>query len=172
MGLLKTLVWGREKGLRARIRCKLRRLVRSAFQGGDDGGAERVPFDAELAPGGSGVVAGGANAQEPPRDVTPPEGFEVVLHQDALAPGELTEVIIGGTAIAVCNVDGAFHAVSSVCPHAGGPLGDGVLEDHTLTCPYHGWSFDVRDGACSVNPEVTLPVFEVVVHRDAVCVKF
>ena len=161
MGLLKRLLLGRPDGLRASLRRK------SGGKPADQ--APRPP--SSLAPREPGVVAGGSAPKEPPKDVNPPEGYEVVLHKDGLQPGELTEIIIGGTAVAMCNVDGEFFAMTNVCPHAGGPIGDGTLESHTVTCPYHGWSYDVRDGACAVNKDVTLKTYPVHVEGDAVCVK-
>lgn len=166
MALLKTILFGRENGTRAKIR-------RMFFGGGQD--RDTSPNSSYSAPSEpivtGGVTAGGANKLEPPKDVTPPDGFEVVLHKDALSPGEVTEVIIGGTAIAIANVDGSFHALSNACPHAGGPLGEGQLEGSLLRCPYHGWTFDVADGACRTNPDVRATTFDVHVERDAVCVR-
>lgn len=150
-GLLKIVLLGREHGLRARLRRRV--------------GLGRAP---EAPPAPTEVVT---PSREAPKAVTPPEGFEVVLHKDALAPGQITEVIVAGTAVAVANVGGAFHAMSNVCPHAGGPIGDGTMDGHKVTCPYHGWSFDVRDGRCFVNEDVNLPLHEVRVVGDAVCVR-
>jgi nitrite reductase/ring-hydroxylating ferredoxin subunit len=103
--------------------------------------------------------------------VTPPEGFEVVLHKDALDDGQITEVIIAGTAIALANVDGAFYAIQNECPHAEGPLGEGSMNGSMVTCPYHGWQFDVTTGDCLVNPEATIKGYPVQIEGDAVCVK-
>jgi nitrite reductase (NADH) small subunit/3-phenylpropionate/trans-cinnamate dioxygenase ferredoxin subunit len=164
MGLVKTALMGRKNGIRASIWKLLR-----------GGGAKAAPAATGAAAESpvvvGGVTAGGANKLEPPKDVTPPDGFEVVLHKDALAPGEVTEVIIGGTAIAVANVDGVFHALSNACPHAGGPLGEGQMESSLLRCPYHGWAFDVKDGSCKTNPDVQATIFSVHVEQDAVCVQ-
>lgn len=166
MGILKTLILGRDNGIRSKIR-------KTIFGGGKT--VDTSPSSSYSAPSADtpmgGVIAGGATKMEPPKDVTPPDGFEVVLHKDALAPGEVTEVIIGGTAIAICNVDGSYHAVSNSCPHAGGPLGEGELSGGLLRCPYHGWSFDVASGACQTNPDVKVPIYAVHVKEDAVCVK-
>ena len=108
---------------------------------------------------------------EAPRDVTPPEGYEVVLHTEGLFPGEIGEVIIAGTAIAVANVDGTFYAIQNGCPHADGPLGEGTLNGTQVTCPYHGWQFDVTTGDCQVNPEARIQTYDVAIEGDAVCVK-
>ena len=103
--------------------------------------------------------------------MTPPEGFEVVLHVDALKPGEVSEVIAGGTAICVANVEGSYHAVSNTCPHADGPLGEGALQGTKVLCPYHGWAFDVTTGVCETNASSSIDVFEVQIKDDAVCVR-
>jgi nitrite reductase/ring-hydroxylating ferredoxin subunit len=57
------------------------------------------------------------------------------------------------------------HAVSGACPHAQGPLADGSLDGAVLTCPFHGWTFDVRTGHCLVDPTNPVPVFKAV-ERD------
>jgi nitrite reductase (NADH) small subunit len=155
MGLFKTLVLGRDNGIRSRIR-------RMLFGGGGSvdtspGSAYSAPtYDREAdAPPPPAEAALGLHP-EAPKDTTPPDGFEVVLHKDALKPGQVTEIIIAGTAIAVANVDGTFRACTNTCPHAGGPMGEGSLSGAELTCPYHGWAFDLTDGACSTNPDVRL----------------
>ncbi|MAA79056.1 MAG: non-heme iron oxygenase ferredoxin subunit [Deltaproteobacteria bacterium] len=108
---------------------------------------------------------------EPPKDITPPDGYEVVLHKDALQDGELTEVIIAGTAIVIANVGGEFLAAANTCPHAGGPLVDGELTGSILSCPYHGWGFDLKTGLCETNPSVQLPIYSALVEGDGVCVR-
>lgn len=165
MGLLKTIILGRKDGIRAKIRQTL--FGGSRTEDTSPNSAYAAPREA---PAG-GVTAGGANKLEPPKDVTPPDGFEVVLHRDALSPGEVTEVIIGGTAIAIANVDGRYYAVSNACPHAGGPLGEGSVEGGLLRCPYHGWTFEPGTGTCRTNPEVKVQTFAVHLERDAVCVR-
>ena len=48
--------------------------------------------------------------------------------------------------IALFNIEGKFYAISNRCAHEGGPLGEGVLEGHIVTCPWHGWKYSVIDG--------------------------
>lgn len=57
-----------------------------------------------------------------------------------------------GHEIALFNRDGAFFALENTCPHQGGPLGEGTIEDGCVTCPWHGWQFDVQTGACQNMP--------------------
>ncbi len=61
----------------------------------------------------------------------------------------------------VVDVDGHLTAIDSVCPHAGGPLADGQLEGCLLTCPWHGWAFDVGTGICDVDEEMSVRTFPV-----------
>ena len=65
-----------------------------------------------------------------------------------IAPGESTIVEAGEREIAVFNVDGTFYAIENTCCHRGGPLGEGELEGAVVTCPWHGWEFDVTTGRC------------------------
>ena len=48
--------------------------------------------------------------------------------------------------VAVFNIGGNFHVISNVCAHKGGPLNQGILEKTIVTCPWHGWKYDVRNG--------------------------
>jgi nitrite reductase/ring-hydroxylating ferredoxin subunit len=69
-------------------------------------------------------------------------------------PGACLEVVAAGRVIALFNVDGQFFALDGVCPHQGGPLGKGTLSGHIVTCPWHGWQFDVRSGENCITPAV------------------
>ncbi len=55
---------------------------------------------------------------------------------------------INGQHVAVFNIDGELFAFEDECPHVGGSLGSGKLEGKLVTCPNHGWQFDVTDGKC------------------------
>lgn len=57
-----------------------------------------------------------------------------------------------GISLAVCNMEGKFHVIDGMCPHVGGPLGEGELDGNLLSCPWHGWQFDITNGACAVRP--------------------
>ncbi len=158
MGLVSTLLFGRENGIRAQIRQKLGLGAKTVARQDDP-----PPPPAEAALGLS---------PEAPKNVTPPEGYEVVLHREALVPGRITEIIIAGQAIAVANVDGTFHACASGCTHSAPcPLGEGSLEGRIVTCWVHGWQYDLATGECLTSPEAPLTIFEVQIVGDAVCVR-
>jgi nitrite reductase/ring-hydroxylating ferredoxin subunit len=70
---------------------------------------------------------------------------------------------VGGRAVAVFRVGGKLHAMDGVCPHRGGPLGEGAVADGIVTCPWHGWRFEVATGKCVNAPgrqQACLPVRE------------
>jgi nitrite reductase/ring-hydroxylating ferredoxin subunit len=87
--------------------------------------------------------------------------------------GTATEIVVVEQVVAVVNVAGQIHAIDGVCPHQGGPLGNGNLQDCVLTCPWHGWQFDVRDGQSLLSPAVRHPTLPTRVDGDGkvyVCV--
>ncbi|MBI3464631.1 MAG: Rieske (2Fe-2S) protein [Planctomycetes bacterium] len=82
--------------------------------------------------------------------------------------GSAKEVYAAGRIIALFNVDGTFYALDGVCPHQGGPLGQGTLQHRILTCPWHGWQFDVTTGRHLVNPHIVQERLEVLTNGDDV----
>ena len=68
-------------------------------------------------------------------------------------PGK-TLVEVDGEMVALFHVDGTWHAIDDVCTHDGGPLADGELRNHTISCPRHGAKFDIRTGAALTMPAV------------------
>ena len=80
---------------------------------------------------------------------------------DECPPGTSIERVADGRMVAITNVDGRFHAIDGLCPHQGGPLGTGVRCGTTLTCPWHGWQFDVVTGRHKVSATVRQAVHEV-----------
>jgi nitrite reductase/ring-hydroxylating ferredoxin subunit len=70
-------------------------------------------------------------------------------------------VVANGRRVAIFNVAGDFHAVDGVCPHQGGPLGEGILDGPIVSCPWHFWQFDVVKGHAPDFPEASIPKFRV-----------
>ncbi len=63
------------------------------------------------------------------------------------------EVMAGGQPYAVCNVSGKVTALLGICPHRGGPLGQGAMSGNNVVCPWHAWEWDCTTGANDFNPE-------------------
>jgi nitrite reductase/ring-hydroxylating ferredoxin subunit len=73
-------------------------------------------------------------------------GFVRTVNVDLLLAGTIGELQVEGKALAVAHVGGEFYAVNNTCVHRGGPLGQGALDGKLVTCPWHGWQFDVTNG--------------------------
>lgn len=97
--------------------------------------------------------------------------YVTVAQVDEILPGTCRTVEVDGIFLALCNVNGTFLAVDNTCPHAGGPLGEGSLEEDVLECPWHGWRFNVRTGKRPENPEISVACVEVRVQGENVQVK-
>lgn len=68
-------------------------------------------------------------------------------------------VEVEGKQIAIFNLEGKFYAIENVCPHRGGPVGQGDIDDCVVTCPWHGWRFDLRTGVSPDNPAAVVTTF-------------
>ena len=82
--------------------------------------------------------------------------------------GRLFEV--GGRRLAVFNVSGRFHAIDNACAHQQGPLADGDLDGCVVTCPWHGWTYDVTNGQSPDDPDAHVEHFETKVVKGEVMV--
>ncbi len=85
-------------------------------------------------------------------------------------PGEAREFVAGDRIVALFHVGGSFHALDGMCPHQGGPLGRGSLTGSVVTCPWHGWQFDVGSGQHQTNRALIHPRFAVRVQGEDVLV--
>ncbi len=99
------------------------------------------------------------------------DGFVAVAKASEIPPGSSKVVVVQGHPVALFNLDGAFCALSNVCLHRGGPIGEGAVDGGTVTCPLHGWEYDVRTGMNVANPVARLRTYEVRVDGDDVLVR-
>ena len=109
---------------------------------------------------------------------------EVALPLADVPPGTSTTVRAFGTTVAIFNVEGELFAVSNHCPHHGGPLCQGRisgtalpsrpyeyrygLEGRVLTCPWHGWEFDIESGRTIFDSSVRVKTYEAWVEDDKI----
>jgi nitrite reductase/ring-hydroxylating ferredoxin subunit len=98
-------------------------------------------------------------------------GFVKMATLGELPPGSAREVEYEGRIYALFNVGGVISAIDGICPHQGGPLADGFVEGTIVTCPWHGWQFDIRTGKTPMGPRVTQPVYQVKVEGEDVLVE-
>src|SRR5438132_14197979 len=90
--------------------------------------------------------------------------FVKVATVSQVAPGTGMVATVNDKEVAVFNVDGTFHAIDNVCKHRGGPLGEGELEGDTVTCPWHGWQYNVKTGVSLTNPSASVKSYQVKVE--------
>ncbi len=94
-------------------------------------------------------------------------GFVKLATLDALPPGAAIEVEHDGRIYALFHRDGTIYAIDGICPHQGGPLAEGEVKGSVVTCPWHGWQFELRTGQSLLSTRVRQAVFEVRVEgRD------
>ena len=79
--------------------------------------------------------------------------FVSVADASSLPPGQGRTVQANGLQLALWNLAGEYFCLDDTCPHRGGPLGAGTLENGIVCCPLHGWGFDARTGACQERPD-------------------
>jgi len=96
--------------------------------------------------------------------------FLRAVRKDEVPPGTIREIQIDGKTFALANVEGKLYAINNTCLHRGGPLGQGVMEGKNVTCPWHGWEYDVTTGKACMNPSVGVECYAVEVRGDDVFV--
>jgi nitrite reductase (NADH) small subunit len=92
----------------------------------------------------------------------------VVARAENVPPGTSRVVQAGERELALFNVDGVFYATQAECLHLKGPLGHGRLECRVVSCPWHGWQYDVTTGENEFDRALALETFEVVVEDGEV----
>jgi nitrite reductase (NADH) small subunit len=86
-------------------------------------------------------------------------------------PGEAREFTVGEKVICVANVNGTISAMDNVCLHRGGPLGQGVIMEDKVVCPWHGWEWDPQTGQAAHNPGMRIAVYPIRVEGDDVLIE-
>lgn len=87
-----------------------------------------------------------------------------------VADGGVRAAHVGSRTLALCRVGGRYAAIDGVCPHRGGPLGEGTIENGRLVCPWHGREYDPMTGACDGYDE-SVAAYPVEVRADGVYVR-
>jgi nitrite reductase/ring-hydroxylating ferredoxin subunit len=75
-----------------------------------------------------------------------------IATRSTLPEDEGTVAYVGDASIALFRAGEHVYAYPNVCPHKGGPVGEGLVVDGIVTCPWHGSQFDVATGACVGGP--------------------
>ena len=94
--------------------------------------------------------------------------LHTVARVEDLPTGRALVAKVGETEVAVFHCDGGFYATQAACLHLGGPVGRGKLDGCVVSCPWHGWQYDVRTGENEFDRALRLETYEVVVEGGEV----
>ena len=97
--------------------------------------------------------------------------FVKVASKSEIENGRGKVVEVKGKEIAVLNDNGRFFAIENKCAHRQGPIGEGSCENGVVTCPWHGWSYDLKSGKNKMDEKIRLQTYEVKIKEDGVLVK-
>jgi ferredoxin-nitrite reductase len=93
-----------------------------------------------------------------------------VAHVADMAPESTRVVRAEELELALIRTSEGFFALENACPHTGGPLGEGLVQGNTVTCPLHGWQFDCKTGACLTAKQAPQPQYAVKIEQGQVWV--
>lgn len=79
--------------------------------------------------------------------------FKAVAKLSEVPEGRGVVTRAAGKILSLFNIGGQVYALDGLCPHKGGPLGEGYCENGKVYCPLHGWQFDIKTGACVDFPD-------------------
>src|SRR5207253_10706927 len=98
--------------------------------------------------------------------------FRRVASESGIPPGILSKVTVEGMDEVLANVEVKYFAIGDVCTHQDGPLGEGILENYEVECPWHGSRFDLRTGAVKEGPAGNPdPTYEVRIDGENILVR-
>ena len=98
------------------------------------------------------------------------DGFVDVCDAASIPDQRATVVTLGSERVAVFRYDGRVSAVSNVCRHQNGPLGEGQIIDGCITCPWHGYQYRPECGSSPPPFTDKIPTFQVRVEHGKVFV--
>ena len=107
------------------------------------------------------------------------EDYEAVMPLESVDENKLYRVTVAGVPVVLLRQGLQLYAISATCPHAGGPLDEGTLQEDVgaglvpaLECPWHGSRFCLRDGRVLTGPAtVNAPRYDVRVRNGQVELK-
>ena len=100
-----------------------------------------------------------------------PDYFVPSIEESEIKEGKMKAVRIRGNAILLVRQGGQVFGVSNKCPHMGCSLESGILNDHVIMCPCHGWNFDVRNGSYLEIKGITLACYRSKIENGKVYVE-
>jgi nitrite reductase (NADH) small subunit len=96
---------------------------------------------------------------------------KLAKESDLPALNEAKEFPSGAKTICIANINGTYSAMDNVCPHRGGPLGQGMIEGGKVVCPWHGWAWDPKTGAAMQDSSMKVAVYPLKIENGDVLIE-
>ncbi|NET31724.1 MAG: Rieske 2Fe-2S domain-containing protein [Cyanothece sp. SIO1E1] len=96
--------------------------------------------------------------------------YKVLGDKNDLPEGRVMTVTAGHKGICLTHFEGRYNALDNICPHQGGPLGEGSIENGMLRCPWHGWDYHPCTGKSPGGYDDGIDVFDLKIEGDSVYV--
>lgn len=109
-----------------------------------------------------------AAGTRPDADPTGSEAWVAACSLDEIPVGRGRVAVVNGTEVALMRDGDAVFALGNLCPHRGGQIADGTVEDGKAVCPLHLWDFDLHTGISPFNPADALPTYPARVREGVV----
>jgi len=97
--------------------------------------------------------------------------FAAVGHVGDFEAGRGKMVVVNGRHVALFRLGDEFYALDNMCLHRGGPLCEGFIENSVVTCPWHGWSYEIKTGTMVQDPRVGVSKHDVRVDGTLISIR-
>jgi 3-phenylpropionate/trans-cinnamate dioxygenase ferredoxin component len=94
-----------------------------------------------------------------------------IAEPNEIGDGTSKIINVAGRSVAVFRIQNQYFAIANACVHRGGPLGEGHVENYEVTCPWHGWRFNLVNGAFSMIPTLKVKTFQVKENDEGVFIE-
>ncbi len=101
------------------------------------------------------------NKQDESVDTEAGGRWVIVARSDEIADGDAREILIDDQILALFRSSGVLYALDGMCAHQGGPLAEGTVQAGCVTCPWHGWQYELATGIQTVNRQPLQKTFPV-----------
>ena len=96
---------------------------------------------------------------------------KVSTHSELPAINQAREFVLGGKEICVANINGTCSAMDNICLHQGGPLGQGMIEEGKVVCPWHAWAYDPKTGQAAHSSAAKVAVYPLKIENGDVLIE-